>query len=130
MNPRNSETPEQAFSRQTRRFRELFQDEVSQRGPLGNKLASPKSVLSFAEDLMICPNEDAVKVRLQRDREAGRGVYVIAGDAVRAADIRRALAAIPFDRTDTPFCLLCEIVRARAQAAIDKHGDSWGVPGM
>ena len=74
----NPEASQQAFSRQLRRFQELYRNEVLV--PLGSTLASPKAVLTFAEELMLCPTEDAVIIRLQRDREAARGVYVIAGD--------------------------------------------------
>jgi hypothetical protein len=124
----DSENSQQAFARQLQRFRGLFQDELRQRGPLGSTLASPHAVLSFAEDLMLCPNEAAVIVRLQRDREAARGVYVIAGDAARAHDIAHVLAAFQFGPNETPFCLLASVVRAHAQAMIAKRGNSWGPP--
>ena len=114
------------FSRQTRRSQELFQEEMGRCGkPLGEKIDSPKTVLSFAEDLILCPTEAAVIIRLQRDREAARGVYVIAGDVASAADIGRALILIPVGPNETPFCLLAAIVTLRAQAAIEKYGDHW-----
>jgi len=119
------ETPEQAFARQLRRFRELWNDEMRQRGPCGRTLASPKAVLSFAEDLILCPTEEAVKVRLQRDREAARGVYVTAGDVNSAACAGRARILIPIGPNETPFGLLAQIVILRAQMAIEKHGDHW-----
>lgn len=119
----NPEASQQAFSRQLRRFQELYRNEVLV--PLGSTLASPKAVLTFAEELMLCPTEDAVIIRLQRDREAARGVYVIAGDVASAACVGRARILIPFGPNETPFCLLAAVVCVRAQLAIEKHGDSW-----
>jgi hypothetical protein len=123
MNPETSGT---AFVHQQRRFRELFWQAMKQHGkPLGNKSAPPKTVLAFAEDLMLCPTEDAAQVRIERDLEAARGCYIISGDVASAACIGRALILIPTGQNETPFCLLGAVVLLRAEAAIQEHGDSW-----
>jgi hypothetical protein len=96
-----------AFSRQTRRFRQLFLEALRQHGnSLGNTIASPKNVLSFAEDLIICPTEEAVTSLMRRDLEAARGVYIIAGDLDTSAGRGHVQFAIPVSQTETPFCLL------------------------
>lgn len=120
----NPASPEQAFDDQLQRFRELFVGQCT-RTPLGPKIAPPSVVLSFAEDLMLCPTEESALVRMLRDREAARGCYIIAGDVGAAADAGRAQILIPVGSGETPFCLLGAVVRLRAQAAIDKHGDAW-----
>jgi hypothetical protein len=130
-NPEDSEKPNPeasrlVFSRQTRRFQELFQAEMRRDPkPLGKRIASPAAVLSFAEDLMLCPTEEAALVRMQRDRESARGCYIIAGDVASATDIGCALILIPVGPNETPFCLLAAVVRLRAQGAIEKYGDHW-----
>jgi hypothetical protein len=96
--------------------------------PLGNAIASPKTVLSFAEDLMLCPTEDAAQVRIGRDLEAARGCHIISVDVASATDIGRAAILIPIGQNETPFCLLGAIVRLRAEAAIEKYGNHWLSP--
>jgi hypothetical protein len=120
----NPETSEQAFSRQLRRFRELFWKQVMST-PVGPTIAPPSVVLSFAEDLMLCPTEEAALVRMQRDREAARGCCTIAEGVNSAACIGRARILMPTSPTETPFCLLGAVVRLRAQMAIEKYGDHW-----
>jgi len=122
------ETPRQVFLRQFRRFRLLWFEDMKKNGPLGNKLASPKNVLSFAEDLILCPTEEAVKVLLQRDREAARGVYITAGDVNTEVGKGHVQVLIPVGPHETPFGLLGAVVRAQAQAAIEKYGGNW--PGL
>jgi hypothetical protein len=97
-------------------------------GPLGNKLASPKTVLSFAENLILCPTEDAVIALLQRDREAARGAYAVAGDAHSAVCTGRAQVLIQPARGQTPFFLLAVIVRDYAKTILEKYGDVWPGP--
>jgi hypothetical protein len=118
------ETSQKVFSRQLQRFRELFFGQCMST-PLGSKIASPSAVLSFAEDLMLCPTEEAALTRMQRDREAARGCYITANDAASAVYIGRALILIPVGQNETPFCRLGLVVRLRAQAAIEKYGDHW-----
>jgi len=96
--------------------------------PLGTTIASPKTVLSFAEELMLCPSEESAITRMRRDLEAARGVYIVAGDVASAADIGHAQILIPTGPNETPFCLLAAVVCERAQVAIDKYGDSWDGP--
>jgi hypothetical protein len=93
--------------------------------PLGPKMAAPKAVLSFAEDLILCPSEEAALVRIQRDREAARGCYIIANDAGSATCTGRARILIPVGSNETPFCLLGMVVKLRAEAAIAQYGDHW-----
>jgi len=122
----NPETSRQAFARQTQRFQELFERALKHYGkPLGRTLAPPKAVLSFAEDLMLCPTEDGALIRIERNLEAARGCYVTARDVASEAYLGRALILIPTSSNETPFCLLGAIVRLRAEAAIQQHGDSW-----
>jgi hypothetical protein len=118
------ETPQQVFARQLQRFRELFFGQCMNT-PLGPKIAPPSAVLSFAEDLMLCPTEEAALTRMQRDREAARGCYITANDVDAAAGAGRAQILIPVGSAETPFCLLGEVVRLRAQAAIEKYKDHW-----
>jgi hypothetical protein len=126
--PAPPENFEAAFARQLREFRELFYQAMKE-GPLGPKLASPKTVLSFAEDLMLCPTEDAAKALLQRDREGARGVYAIAGDAVRSGDAKRAQALIRTGPNQTPFFVLAAVVRLIANATIERYGGNhWPSP--
>jgi hypothetical protein len=120
----NPESSEIAFVRQLQRFRELFFGQCMNT-PLGPTIAPPKTVLSFAEDLMLCPTEEAALVRMQRDREAARGCYIIAGDVASAACVGRALILIPVGQNETPFCLLGAVVLLRTQTAIEKSGDHW-----
>jgi hypothetical protein len=93
--------------------------------PLGPKIAPPSAVLSFAEDLMLCPAEEAAILRMQRDREAARGCYIIANDVGAAACTGRARILIPVGKIETPFCLLGLVVKLRAEEAMQKHGDHW-----
>jgi len=127
-------TPEislEVFGHQQARFRELFWQAMKRHGkPLGNKSASPKTVLAFAEDLMLCPTEDAAQVRIERDLEAARGCYIISGDVASAAYRARAVILIPVGQNETPFCLLAAIVRLRCEAAIEKFGDAWNSLGI
>jgi hypothetical protein len=128
MNPSHiqPETPQQVFVRQTRRFRELF--DAQMRSPLPGPLALPKTVLAFAEDLILCPTEEAVTIRIERDRQAARGCYVTANDVVSEIGRGNAQIAIPVGPSETPFCLLASVVIARVREAVAKHGDSWGSP--
>jgi hypothetical protein len=125
----NAQACYEAFDHQHRRYKELFWQEMKQhRKPLGNKLAAPKTVLSFAEDLMLCPTEDGVQARIARDLEAARGCYTIAGDVASEVYKLNAAILIQVGQNETPFCLFATVVRLRCEAAIEKFGDSWNPP--
>jgi hypothetical protein len=127
----NSETSLEVFYRQQTGFRELFWRAMKQHGkPLGHTSAPPKTVLAFAEDLMLCPTEDAVRVRIERDLEAARGCHIVSGDVASAADRLRAAILIPVGQNETPFCLLAVIVRLRCEATIEKFGNAWNTSGL
>lgn len=120
----NPEASHIAFDRQLQRFRELFWGQAMST-PLGPTIASPSAVLSFAEDLILCPTEEAALVRMRRDREAARGCYITANDVAFSTYAGRARILIPIGANETPFCLLATVVRLRAQDVIEKYGDFW-----
>src|ERR1041385_1886269 len=63
----NSEELTAAFHSERARFRELFLREMKKRGePLPRSLGLPSGVLSFAEEIMICPSEESASVRMQQ----------------------------------------------------------------
>ena len=127
----NPEIALEVFGRQHRKFQELFWQAMKRHGkPLGPKSAPPKTVLAFAEDLMLCPTEDAARVRIERDLEAARGCYIVSGDVASAADRARAVILIPAGQNETPFCLLAAIVRLRCEAAVEKFGNAWNSLGI
>ena len=115
------------FRRQHRRFRELYTI-LSHPKAVGPKIAAPSSVLSFAEALLLCPTEDAVLARMQRDQEGARGYYIVANDVAALDATGRAVFAIPPTPCETPFGLLSEIVIVWSKTSLEKHADSWGLP--
>lgn len=62
---------------------------------LGPTIAKPSAVLSFAEDLMLCPTEESALIRIQRDLEAARGCQIIAGDVASEVGKRHAQISVP-----------------------------------
>jgi hypothetical protein len=105
----------------------LFDLEMSRFGkPVGLRPARPKTVLSFAEDLMLCPTEESALSRIHRDREAARGFRVISGDLATAVGRGNATIAIPVHQDETPFCLVASVVRLRAQEALEEYQNAWG----
>jgi hypothetical protein len=127
----SSETPRKALDRQTRRLRDLFDKEMSRTAqPLGQTLARPETVLSFAEDLMLCPNEESALKLIQRDLEASRGLLLFSTATLVEVERGNARIEVSFGQNETPFCLVAGVARQRAQEAIADYEDSWFGPGF
>jgi hypothetical protein len=92
----NPEESRKAFLDQNRKLRTLIDTATSIRGTgFGPTIAKPSVVLSFAEDLMLCPTEESALIRMQRDPEAARGFQIIAGDVASEVGKRRVPISVP-----------------------------------
>jgi hypothetical protein len=114
----------EAFVHQTERFEELLQTDP-QKLYISSKLALPRTVLSFAEDLMLCQTEAAAASHIEQDREAARGCWIVADELASATGKERNQFSVSLGATQTPFRLLAAIAIARCQLAIERNGDSW-----
>lgn len=120
---RYPEKPLETLIHQWGEFRKLFeQAKRLDPTPLGSKLLPSTIVLAFAEELMFCPTVEAVELRIQRDRQAARGCYVIAGDAASAVGRGNALFSAEVSANENSFHTLSRVVCLRDRSRLSRSG--------
>lgn len=118
-------TNAQTFRRQTRLFSRLVMVGGLQTDPFGEQRPTPAEVLSFAEELLVCPTEDAVLTHIGRDRRSAELCRVYAVDMASGFDIESAASGLERSTHETPFYLLASVLVHRARLSVEQMDEKW-----
>jgi hypothetical protein len=124
--PIDPETFRRVFSTQLERYQKLFWEAMTRYGkPLEGESPLLSVAITFVENLMLCPTEEAALTRMQQDLESARIVYIIGGDLGRSLDAAYAQFLIQASHDQTPFFELACAVRVKLMATLDEEGPNY-----